>query len=183
MSKYFYQCNYHFISEQVRSDLLQLVKTSTDFRQNITLKGVHDGNNVMRVPLDSFPLIARMAENCKLKTVPLLYKHLPHVNVPKHTDGLRFAVPRRTTLIIPLSPSNNYPPTYFWESYESTVPADVVRVDENLFPYVITTQEIHSLTNTSDEIRSNLQFSFDETLEQVVEHVKNRTLFKDFVYE
>ena len=183
MSKYFYQCNYHFVPKQTRDELLHLVKTSEDFKQNISLKGNFDGNNLLRVPLESFPLIARMAESCQFHTVPLLYKHMPHVEVPKHVDGLRFAVPRRTTLIIPLSPSKDYPPTYFWESHDSEIPADVVRVDENMFPYVITTQELHSLTNTSDEIRSNLQFSFDETLEQVVEHIKNRTLFKDFSYE
>jgi hypothetical protein len=183
MSKYFHQCNYHFIPEQVKNDLLHIAKTADNFYKNISPKGLHDGNNLMRVPLDSFPLIAEMVENCQFKTVALLYKHLPHVKVPRHTDGLRHSVPRRTTLIIPLSPKKDYPPTYFWESYESTGPADIVRVDENMFPYVITTQEIHSLTNTTDEIRSNLQFSFDETLEQVVEHVKNRTLFKDFTYE
>lgn len=183
MSKYFYQCNYQFVDEQLRNDLLHLVKTSEDFKQNISPKGIHDGNNVMRVPLDAFPVIARMAENCQFHTVPLLYKHMPHVEVPKHVDGLRFAVPRRTTLIIPLSPKKDYPPTYFWETYESVEPADVIRVNDNLFPYAMTTQEIHSLTNTSDEIRSNLQFSFNETLEQVVEQIKNRTLFKDFNYE
>ena len=182
-NKYFYQCNYHFIPEQVKNDLLHLVKTSDNFYSNISPKGIHDGNNVLRAPLDSFPLIAGMIESCQFKTAAILYKHVPHIKVPKHTDGLRYSVPRRTTLIMPLSPKDNYPPTYFWESYESEEPSDVVRVDNNMFPYVINTQEIHSLTNTSDEIRSNLQFSFNETLEQVVEHVKNRTLFKDFSYE
>ena len=182
-NKYFYQCNYHFIDDSLRNDLLHMVNTDNGFKQNISPKGRFDGNNIMKIPLDSFPLIKKMAENCQFNTVPLLYKHTPHIDVPRHTDGLRFSVPRRTTLIIPLGPKNGYSPTYFWESYESKVPADTVYVDENLFPYVITTQEIHSLTNTSDENRSNLQFSFNETLDEVVEYVKNRTLFKDFSYE
>jgi hypothetical protein len=183
MSKYSYQCNYHFIPEQLRNDLLHLVNTSTDFKQHISPKGKADGNNIKRVPLDSFPLIAEMVDACHFNTVALLYKHMPHAQIPKHTDGLKFAVPRRTTLIIPIGPCKDYAPTYFWESYDSTDPAEVVRVDENMFPYVITTQEIHSVDNYSDEIRSNLQFSFDETLEQVVEQIKNKTLFKGFTYE
>lgn len=183
MSKYFYQCNYHLIDRSLRSSLLHLVTTATDFYQHISPTGKFDGNNIKRVPLDSFPAIADMVSACQFETVALIYKHMPRVEVPKHTDGLKFSVPRRTTLIIPLSPNTEYASTYFWESYESTEPAAVVSIDENMFPYVITTQEIHSVSNSSDNIRANLQFSFNETLEEVVEQVKNRTLFKGFVYE
>lgn len=183
MSKYFYNCNYHFIDDQVRNDLLRLAETSNSFKQNISVKGKFDGNNIMMVPLESFPLIAKMAENCQFRTFPLIFKHEPYADILKHVDTSKYTIPRRTTLIIPLGPKKGYAPTYFWESFDSKEPADVVHIDENLFPYVITTQEIHSLKNTSDENRCNLQFSFDETLDEVVEHLKNRTLFKGFTYE
>jgi hypothetical protein len=183
MSKYFYNCNYHLIDDQVRNDLLHLANTSDSFKQNISPKGVHDGNNLMIVPLDSFPLIAKMVENCQFVSLPWIFKHFPHATVFRHVDKLKTSIPRRTTLIIPLGPKKGYSPTYFWESFDSKEPADVVRIDENLFPYAFNTQEIHSLINTSDENRCNLQFSFDEPLDEVVEHLKNRTLFKGFTYE
>jgi hypothetical protein len=178
MSKYLYQCDYQFISEQLRNELIHHVHTATDFHKNVSPKGIYDGNNVKRVPLDLFPKIADMVNNCRFKTIAYLFKHMPHVEVPRHVDGTRYGVPRQVSLVIPLSPKV-YPPTYYWDSYESENYVDVVRTDERMLPHVINLQEIHSLVNTSDEIRSNLQFSFDESLEVLVEAIKNKTLFKN----
>lgn len=177
MSKYFYQCNYQLISDQLRNELIHHVHTEHDFHKNVSPKGIFDGNNVKRVPLDLFPEIADMVKNCKFETIAYLFKHFPHVEVPRHVDGTRYGVPRQTSLVIPLSPKV-YPPTYYWDSYDSENYVGVVRTDEQMLPHIINLQEIHSLVNTSDEIRSNLQFSFNEPLDILVEEIKNKTLFK-----
>ena len=49
-----------------------------------------------------------------------------------------------------------------------------------MLPVVLNTTKIHSLENNTENTRLTFQFEFSQPFQEIVFHLKNKTLFKSY---
>jgi hypothetical protein len=112
-----------------------------------------------------------------LSNYVIVMMHKPRVTVNIHRDDRNY---RNTVLSVPLKPTVNYPPTYFYSTNSPT--ADNLPIATASFingnPVLLNTQQWHGLTNTSDDYRYNLQVCFNESWETVYDLIQAGKFFR-----
>jgi hypothetical protein len=135
-----------------------------------------DGNNFYRNDeLNNIDEIKAILERCSVQCFPLIMLHKPHTKVIRHRDDPNR---RNCVIITPISPINNYTPTYFWENKDDTKPIAICNFEKGL-SVLVNTQRLHSLVNDTDQYRINLQLCFDADFETILQLYQTDSLFKE----
>lgn len=176
MNNYCYQLDIPVLSAEEKFSLIEVAASHRDeFISYVPASKEPDGNQLWRGDdLYVVPCVKRLVDSCNLETIPVFVRHQPKVSVYKHTDDYKI---RRTVLSIPLTPTVNYPPTYFFETRKHETPAAIASY-ENLNACLLNTQEVHGLINTSTQVRINFQLCFKEDFAEVRDMIIAGTLFK-----
>jgi hypothetical protein len=101
--------------------------------------------------------------------------HKPRRIVKNHIDE---ANKRKTVLITPIHPSDGYVPAYYYNSQTDTEPVAACYYSRGQ-AVLFNTQKWHSVNNTTDEYRFNLQICFDVDFEIMLDLYQNNKFFKE----
>lgn len=174
MLPYFYKLKTRLISDELSTYLTSISLDNIDkFTAHITESGEYDGNNYLYSErLQNISEIKTLKEKCYLDFYCILYMHLPNTSVVIHKDNPKY---RKSNIIHPLYPLENYSPTQFYEDSHNII--STCNFDDRL-PVILNLNKLHSLKN-NESYRINLQFSFAEDFETVVNLYKENKLFKD----
>jgi hypothetical protein len=135
--------------------------------------GEIDGNNYYYAKdLKEMPEIKSFIKKCSLECFPMIVLHKPNSEVIKHIDD---PYKRNTVIITPIHPATKYPSTKFWQDDKCVAICEFNKGSSTFF----NTQQMHSLTNNSDEYRFNLQLCFNEDFETVLKLYQLDMLFKE----
>lgn len=175
MIPYFYQLDTPILTQEEKHDLIELASLhNNDFKSYVSANGVVDGNQIWRdVDLYEKAFIKRLVENCSLPCVPVLVRHQPGAKVLKHIDDPN---KRNTVLSMPLTPKEEYSPTYFFSNQQDSRPVAIARFT-NLNACLLNTQQVHGLINQSSQIRINLQLMFNDSFDEVHRLIIDKQLF------
>lgn len=174
MHDFFYKSDYELFSQQTIAKLRDYaIENSNLFFANGNNTTGYDGNYIMFFPPDANTIVNDLINKSLFTVYTLIVKHPPGQRVTKHVDGTDFN--RATVLTIPLT-EGIHTSTFFWESYDDTQP--VVELSyENSLPVILNTTKIHSLENNTENTRLSFQLSFSQSFQEIVLHLKNKTLF------
>jgi hypothetical protein len=173
----FYKSDYELFSQQTIAQLRDYaIENSNLFFANGNNATGYDGNYIMNFPHDANTIINDLINKSIFSVYTLIIKHPPGQRVVKHVDGIDFN--RATVLTIPLT-EGRHTSTFFWKSYNDDLPIAELSY-ENLLPVVLNTTKIHSLENNTENIRLSFQLSFSQPFQEIVFHLKNKTLFKSY---
>jgi hypothetical protein len=178
MHDFFYKSDYALFSDQTIIQLRNYaIENSIMFYKNgNNSTGVYDGNYIMMFPPTANADINVLVNNSLFSAITLMIKHPPGQSVVKHVDGVDFN--RATVLNIPLT-LGKHTNTVFWESYNDNLPIAELSYETSL-PVVLNTTKIHSLENNTENTRLTFQFEFSQPFQEIVFHLKNKTLFKSY---
>lgn len=118
--------------------------------------------------------LARLHDSCVLEAYPTVLAVGPGQAIHKHVDSR--IEKRNCALVYPLHPLNDYPPTVFWDSMEQVESHDVMGLAD--LPALANWQRLHSVHNTSSQLRFNFQVSFGEPFDEVLRLIKEDKLFR-----
>lgn len=171
MLPYFLKLKNRLISDQLSEMLIDISLNNVDkFTEHIADTGITDGNNYLHSEkLELIPEIKTLKDCCSLDFYTIIYMHKPNSKVIKHIDNPKY---RRSNIIHPLFPKKNYASTYFWEGDDQIA---VCEFTDNL-PVILNLDKYHSLDNFNT-YRINLQFSFKEDFETLVNLYQSNKLF------
>jgi len=173
MLPYFYKLDTKIISTNLETLFTRIALDHIDkFTEHIDDNGNPDGNSYLyHDDFQTIPEIKEIKKNCSLDFYVLLYMHKPNVTVVKHRDNPKY---RKSNIIHPLMPQKDYSPTLFFKTFYDN---DFVTCNyENMLPVILNLSHLHSVQNNS-HYRINLQFSFKEDFETIVDLYKNKKLF------
>lgn len=177
MKPYFFDLNTRLFSEELLSEIKELVDNNLDFfvEYKFGEDDQTDGNNYYyQNKLNDVNELQTIIKKCSLKCFPMIVLHKPNSQVIKHIDD---PYERNTVIITPVHPKDDYSPTHFWNNDETEIVAtcNFKQGQSMLF----NTQKMHSLNNDSDEYRYNLQICFDEDFETVLKLYQENKLFQE----
>jgi hypothetical protein len=179
MNPYFFNLNYSILTEEEKTSIIDFAKVNDDqikaFIPTVGPNvGKHDGNFYWPgSALNENNIIARLTETCKKAFIPFILKQLPNTSVYIHKDE---SPKRSCILVVPLAPTQNYAPTLFWENRDDKQPicsASFLNMNTTL----MNTTKLHSLINTSNELRLNFQLAFSEPYEEIQQLLIENKLF------
>ncbi len=176
MDEYFYKLNYKFLDEDTEAALIKIAhERENEFVQYSGHNtGKPDGNYYfIRGPLRELEGVQRWIQSCVLDCYPLIMRHFPNIEVPKHIDNPNG---RNCIIISPLTPTNNYVPTNFYANALDNTPEAVINFEDRM-PVLLNTQKIHGLKN-NNHLRINFQICFTEKYEIVKNLLETGQLFK-----
>ena len=178
MHDFFYKSDYELFSDQTIIQLRNYaIENSIMFYKNgNNSTGVYDGNYIMMFPSTANAVVDSLVNNSLFSTSTLIIKHPPGQSVVRHVDGVDFN--RDTVLNVPLT-LGKHASTFFWESDNDELPIAELSY-ENMLPVVLNTTKIHSLENNTENTRLTFQFEFSQPFQEIVFHLKNKTLFKSY---
>jgi len=173
MLPYYVKMDKRLISDSLSDNLVKFALENVDkFTDHVTDQDSKDGNSYYTSnELHKIPEIKQLLDSCSIKFYVILYMHKPNVKVVKHKDNPKY---RKANLIHPLHPTTEYASTVFWE--DSINPVCECDSTDRL-PVFLNLDKYHGLQNNNN-IRLNLQFSFQESFETVVELYQQGKLFK-----
>jgi hypothetical protein len=184
MIPYFYNLQAPLISEELGDKIVKIAMSNLD--KFVSYKGQRTGksdnnNYYFGSLLTSEPEIQKLVCSCTLKCFPIIMLHYPNVKVIRHVDNPN---KRNTVLVVPLFPKGSYSPTWFWQpkgpfdqwEEEELEPVATVEFTDNI-PVLLNTQKPHSLENTTDSYRVQLQLCFEDSFADVYEKLRTHTLF------
>jgi hypothetical protein len=112
----------------------------------------------------------------EIKTYSLV-GYRPHSIATRHRDAT-IDIGRNTVLQVPLTPSEkDYAPIDFWESMDQEVPVNIARSQGTGKAFLFDSQQYHSVHNNNN-VRWNLQVSFEEPLAVIVDMIEKKKFFK-----
>lgn len=179
MNPYFYNLDYSIITEEEKSSIIEFAKINDEKIKAFVPKvgpntGKPDGNFYWPgAALNENNVIAKLTESCTKKFIPFILKQLPHTSVYIHRDESPY---RSCILVVPLAPVINYAPTLFWEDRDSIAPICSAEF-ANMNTILMNTSQLHSLNNTSDNLRLNFQLAFSEPYEEIQQLLIENKLF------
>ena len=178
MHDFFYKSDYELFSDQTIIQLRNyaIENSSMFYKNGNNSTGVYDGNYIMMFPSTANAVVNAFINNSLFSTSTLIIKHPPGQRVVRHVDGIDFN--RDTVLNIPLT-LGKHVSTFFWESDNDEFPIAELSY-ENMLPVVLNTTKIHSLENNTENTRLTFQFEFSQPFQEIVFHLKNKTLFKSY---
>lgn len=173
MLPYFYKLDKRLISKETSDFLIKFVLENINkFIKNIPDSGFPEGNNhYFGKELLDIKEIQKLKNSCSINFYPVIYLQKPNDIVIPHIDNKKY---RRSTLIHPLYPLENYSPTYFWGNDAN--PVAVCEFNDRL-PAFLNVDKYHSLKN-NNTYRFNLQFSFQENFDTVISLYQQNKLFQ-----
>jgi hypothetical protein len=180
MSTCFYQFQEPLLSEADTNDLRVLADREYDNFRNFynQSKQVYSNNKMLSHKEDAefeqlLPAgIKSLLQRCTLENWTMFTILEPGKLLHRHIDSPLNK--RNTVIIFPLSPEENFPPTYF----DNGSGKEQVATFTNNLPALINTQVTHYLINTSAVRRVTFQIGFVEPIDQVIAMIKSNTLFK-----
>lgn len=174
MLPYYLKMDKRLISDELSDKIAKFALNNLHkFSSHTTDEGNYDGNSYFTCDeLQEVPEIKHLMDSCSIPFYAIIYLHKPNVKVVKHKDNPMF---RKANLIHPLFPLTDYAPTSFWE--DENTPVAVCDFSDRL-PVFLNLNKYHGLTN-NDNIRINLQFSFLESFDTVIELYTQGKLFND----
>lgn len=174
MIPYFYNIDKQLFSSALINELETFVMNKLDsFVEYQGDDGEIDGNNYhYSKELKDIPEIKSLIKRCSLECFPMIVLHKPNSEVIKHVDD---PYKRNTVIITPIHPAKDYPSTKFWKDDKCVAICDFNKGSSIFF----NTQQIHSLTNNTNEYRFNLQICFDEDFETVIKLYQLGMLFQE----
>lgn len=180
MTPYFYKFDKPLFTDNLILKVKEFVENKLDkfiaYGQHGRHQGHDDGNNYYYAKdLKEIPEIKSFIKNCHLDCYPMIVLHKPKSEVIKHIDD---ANKRNTVIITPIHPDVGYASTYFWNSKTDTDSVAICDFTKGC-PVLFNTQKIHSLINSTNEYRFNLQLCFNEDFEKVLKLYHNNMLFKE----
>lgn len=176
MDDYFYKLDFKLLDEETETSLIQIAKDRAEeffqYAGHNTKKP--DGNYYfIRGPLRELMGIQKWVRSCVIDCYPLIMRHFPNIEVPRHIDNPNG---RNCIIISPLLPTDDYVPTHFYESIDSEVPAATIDFRDRM-PVLLDTQKVHGLKN-NDNLRMNFQLCFTESYSTVKSLLEEGKLFK-----
>ena len=176
MDDFFYKLNYKLLDDETEKALIQIAQDKKEefieYAGHNT--GKPDGNYYfIRGPLRELAGIQKWIRSCVIDCYPLIMRHYPGIEVPRHIDNPNG---RNCLLISPLLPENDYVPTNFYETLDSDLPIASADFRDRM-PILINTQRVHGLVNNNN-LRMNFQICFTEKFSVVKELLVAGELFK-----
>lgn len=173
MLPYFYKLEKKLVSEELLQTFRNIALKNIDqFTTHIDDNGNSDGNNYLyHEDLQNFPEINQLRKRSNIDFYIILYMHKPNSVVVKHRDNPKY---RKTNIIHPLLPLEEYASTMFYESYEHQTP--IICEYKNDLPVILNLSKFHSVNNNNN-YRINLQFSFKEDFDTLVNLYKDQKIF------
>jgi hypothetical protein len=175
MVPYFFDLQTSLFSDNEKEQILEVAdKNKNQFISYVSRFGYKDGNELWKGDdLSSLPCVKKYLDLCNIEVFAMFVRHSPGASVIKHTDE-----PNKRNCVIstPIRPLVNYSPTYYYISRESTEPVAIATFT-NLNSCLLNTQEVHALTNTSNESRLNIQLAFNDSFDTVLNLIKQNKLF------
>lgn len=176
MEEFFYKLNHKLLDTETEKILVQVAEEKqTEFVQYAGHNtGKPDGNYYfIRGPLRELEGVQKWVKSCVLDCYPLIMRHYPNIEVPRHVDNPNG---RNCIIISPLLPAEDYVPTNFYKTLDDETPAATIDFKDRM-PVLLNTQQVHGLQN-NDKLRINFQLCFTEKYEVVKELIKTDQLFK-----
>jgi hypothetical protein len=183
MIPYFFPTNEHFLSYNCKNNLIdESFERIDDFVSYVGQGASRDtGINFLRDQIVEHQEIKDLVNSCSLKCYPVVLMVLPHTKLSRHVDDPN---KRNCVLSIPLYPTANFPPMWFWK------PEGITLQDwqtnnlellatcnfENMTAAFLNTQQVHSV-HTFDDYRFNFQLCFNDSFEIVVDKYQQKNLF------
>jgi hypothetical protein len=175
MIPYFYDLEFSLFSSEEKEKILEVAnKNKNNFINYVAKSGYKDGNELWKGDeLSNLPFVRKYLDSCSIDVFAMFVRHSPRVTVVKHTDEPN---KRNCVIATPIRPLIDYSPTYYYTSRESSDPIAVATFPK-LNSCLLNTQEVHALTNTSDETRINIQLAFNDSFDVVLNLIKQKKLF------
>lgn len=117
-----------------------------------------------------------MTKQCRYKSWVTVMLLPPNFVMDIHRDTY-YLESRKTAILVPLLPTDDIAPTYFWQTKESTKPLVTIDWQVGKPKLLNVMPHWHNVVN-NDSWRAMLQFSFDREYEEVVDALKQRNLFQ-----
>jgi hypothetical protein len=176
MEEFFYKLNYKLLDDVTETALIQIAEEKKDeFIQYAGHNtGRPDGNYYfIRGPLRELAGVQKWVRSCVIDCYPLIMRHYPNIEVPKHVDNPNG---RNCIIISPITPIDDYVPTHFYSNIDDREPAATIDFKDRM-PVLLNTQQVHGLQNNNN-LRINFQLCFTEKYEVVKDLLETGQLFK-----